>query len=162
MHVDILKLLSFSLSPMELMLRGSLMYWFLFLLLRFVLRRDASSVGVGDILSSVLLGDAAQNSMIGEGNTLSDGLVLIATLAFWNVATDYVAFRFPASRPLLQPRRLVLFEKGQRVRRNLRREFITDDELDEAVRLQGLADLGEVRAIYLEAGGEISVVRKKA
>jgi uncharacterized membrane protein YcaP (DUF421 family) len=162
MYVDILKLLSFSLSPAELLLRGTLMYWLLFLLLRFVLRRDASSVGVGDILFIVLLGDAAQNSMIGAGSTVSDGVVLIATLAFWNFATDFVAFRFPATRPLLQPRRLTLFENGRRIRKNLRREFITDDELNEEVRLQGLSDLSEVQAIYLEAGGDISVVKKKA
>ena len=118
-------------------------------------------MGVGDILFVVLVGDAAQNSMIVEGNTVSDGLVLIATLAFWNFTTDCVAFRFPAARPLLQPRRLILFENGRRVRKNLHRKFITDDELDEEVRLQGLTDFSEVKALYLGAGGDISVIKKK-
>ena len=51
-------LLALSVSPVELIVRGSLMYWALFLLFRFILRRDAGSVGVTDFLLVVLLGDA--------------------------------------------------------------------------------------------------------
>lgn len=55
--------LTFSMSPWEILVRGSLMYWFLFLIFRFVLRRNAGSAGITDILFVVLLGDAAQNAM---------------------------------------------------------------------------------------------------
>lgn len=44
--------LQFSMSPLEILVRGSLMYWFLFAIFRFVLRRNASSAGVTDILTS--------------------------------------------------------------------------------------------------------------
>ena len=37
------------------------MYWFLFLMFRFVLRRDAGAVGIADILLVVLIADASQN-----------------------------------------------------------------------------------------------------
>lgn len=58
--------------------------------------------------------------------------------------------------------------KGQRsglfhpfARRNLRREYITEDELISQLRLKGVRDLGEVRRAYMEADGNISVLRKK-
>ena len=39
----------------EIMLRGSAVYWFLFLIFRFVLRRDVGAVGIADVLLLVLM-----------------------------------------------------------------------------------------------------------
>ncbi len=86
--------LTFSMSPLEILIRGSLMYWFLFVIFRFVLRRNAGSAGITDILFVVLLGDAAQNAMIGNGQTVADGATLIATLVGWNYLLDYLGCRY--------------------------------------------------------------------
>ena len=80
--VDLVTIFSFTVSPLDLVLRGTLMYWFLFIVLRFVLRRDVGSLGISDFLFVVILGDAAQNSMIGSASSATDGMVLIATLVF--------------------------------------------------------------------------------
>jgi len=40
------EILCFSVSPLELILRGTLMYWFIFAIFAFVLRRDVGSVGI--------------------------------------------------------------------------------------------------------------------
>ena len=58
----------FHVSAWELFVRGSLIYWFLFLLFRFVLRRDAGSMGIADILLVVLIADASQNGCPGSTN----------------------------------------------------------------------------------------------
>ena len=52
-------------NPLELIARGSLMDWFLFLLFRFVLRRDAGSIAISAVPLLVLIADASQNSMAG-------------------------------------------------------------------------------------------------
>jgi uncharacterized membrane protein YcaP (DUF421 family) len=62
---------AFTMPPLQLVLRGTLMFWFLFLIFRFILRRDVGSVGVSDFLFVVILGDAAQNAMIGEGTSVA-------------------------------------------------------------------------------------------
>jgi uncharacterized membrane protein YcaP (DUF421 family) len=59
-------------SPGELILRGTLICWFLFLVPRFVLSRDTGSAGFSDILFLVLPGDAVHNGMIGTGQTVAD------------------------------------------------------------------------------------------
>lgn len=48
---------------------------------------------------------------------------------------------------------------GRKLRRNLRREFISDEELMAKVHGEGLEDLAQVRRMYLEPDGEISVIR---
>ena len=71
----------FQVSPLELLVRGSLIYWFLFLLFRFILRRDAGSLGLADILVIVLIADASQNGMSGEYKSVSEAIVLVGTIA---------------------------------------------------------------------------------
>ncbi|MEO7244212.1 MAG: hypothetical protein ABIX12_03585 [Rubrivivax sp.] len=91
-------------SPLELIVRGTAMYWLLFLIFRFVLRRDASGVGIADILFIVVVADAAQNGLAGKYETVAEGAVLVATLVAWNVLLDWAAFRFPTVRRFAQPR----------------------------------------------------------
>ena len=57
-------------SLAELVLRGTLVYWLLFLIFRFFLRRDVGAVGIADILLLVIVADAAQNAMSGGYTTL--------------------------------------------------------------------------------------------
>ena len=70
---------------LEIFVRGSLTYLGLFLLLRVLLKREAGSLGITDTLLVVMLADAAQNGMADDYRSVTDGLVLVATLIFWNV-----------------------------------------------------------------------------
>ena len=48
------------------------------------------------------------------------------------------------------------------LQRNLRREFITEEELMAELRKQGVRDVSEVKEACLEADGSVSVVRKNS
>ena len=157
---DLPAIFYFTVSPLELMLRGTLMYWFLFIVFRFVLRRDVGSLGVSDFLFVVILGDAAQSGMIGSATSATDGMVLIATLVFWSYMLDFMSFRFPAIQRFTAAPRLCLVRDGKLLRRNMRREFITDEELHARIRQEGLEDITMVKLIYLEADGEMSLIRQ--
>lgn len=148
-----------SVPVTELVLRGSVVYAFLFLTFRFVIRRDVGSVGIADMLLLVLLADASQNAMAGGYTTVSEGLVLVSTLLGWNVLLDWLAFRFPMVRRFVEPTTLPLVRDGQLLKRNLRREFITEEELWARLREQGIDDLAQVKAVYLEPDGNFSVIR---
>ena len=61
--IDWDKLFSLEAPFLEIVVRGSVVYLSLFFLLRYVLKRQAGSVGITDLLVVVLIADAAQNSM---------------------------------------------------------------------------------------------------
>ena len=122
-------LFGLSVPPWELMVRGTLTYWFLFAVFRFVLRRDVGSVGIADVLLLVLIADASQNAMSGGYETVSDGAVLVGTIVGWNYLLDWATYRFTAVRRIVGPPALMLVRDGKALRRNLRQEFITLDEL---------------------------------
>lgn len=156
---DFAALFELSVDPAELVLRGTVMYWFLFLLLRFVLRRDIGSIGVADVLLLVLVADAAQNAMAGGYESITDGAILVATIAGWNWLLDLAAYHFPLVRMLLEAKPLPLVRNGRLMRRNLRQEFITLDELMAKLREQGVDKLEQVKAATMESDGEISVIK---
>lgn len=161
MSVDWPSLIALTVPPLELFARGSLVYLFLFVVFRTVLQRDIGSVGVADILVIVLIADAAQNAMAAEYRSVSDGLILISTLLGWNVLFDYLAFRFPALRRLLQSPALCLIRDGRILQRNLRREFISEDELRAKLREHEITDPAEVRLAFMESDGTISVIKQR-
>ena len=152
-------LFEFSMDPVELILRGTLIYWLLFLLFRLVLRRDVGSIAIADILVLVLIADASQNAMSGGYETVADGAVLIGTIAAWNWLFDFLTYRFPAVRRLIQAKPLRLIENGKLLRRNLRKEMITQEELMAALRREGVEQVDQVRLATMESDGEITVVR---
>ncbi|MBO9664013.1 YetF domain-containing protein [Dokdonella sp.] len=153
--------LHFSISPYEVIVRGTAMYWLLLLIFRFVLRRDFGTAGVPGLLFVVLLGDAAQNGMIGEGHTLADSALLVGVLAGWNYLLDFLAYHVPFVSRLTDPPATLIAKDGRLLQRNLRREHITREEIDSALRSEGLDDLTRVRRMYVEPDGKITVLKKR-
>ena len=142
------------------MLRGTLMSWFLFIVLRFILRRDVGSLGIRDFLFVVILGNAAQNGMIGSATSAIDGMVLIGTLVFWSYMLDYVSFQFPVIQRFTSALRLGLVRDGKLLRRNMRREFITHEELNAKSRHEGVEDVATFKRMDLASDGEMSLICK--
>src|SRR5262245_32043762 len=136
------------LSAWELVVRGTCIYWALFLLFRFVLRRDAGSLGLADILMIVLIADAAQNGMSGEYKSVSEALVLVGTIAFWNYIIDWLSFRYPWFARFAEPRVVPLVRHGRLLSANLHREMVTIEELKSQVRQNGIERLEDVRHAF--------------
>jgi len=103
------------------------MYLGLVLAFRFILRRDVGSMGIPDVLFIVIIADAAQNAMSGEYKSIADGTVLVATLVFWNVALDWLAFRSRAMRRLPPPMRRAPLPRLPRRRKAARSKFEARD-----------------------------------
>jgi uncharacterized membrane protein YcaP (DUF421 family) len=145
-------------SPVELIIRGSIIYWFLFLVFRFLLRRDVSSLGLADILLLVIVADASQNAMAGDYNTISEGLILLGTIFGWNMLLDSLAYRYRLFARFTTPQTLLLIRHGKFIQKNLRKERLTPDEVMSKLREQGVIHLRDVRHAYIESDGQISVV----
>jgi uncharacterized membrane protein YcaP (DUF421 family) len=146
-------------SLAEILLRGSVMYLALFFILRFLMVRGSSTIGIADILVVVLIADAAQNAFAKDYKSITEGVLLVLTIVFWNTLLNWLSYRFKLVERLLAPAPLALIENGRLNRANMRKEFITEEELRSQLRQQGSSDEKEIKRACLEANGEISVVR---
>lgn len=146
---------------MDIVLRAVLAFGFIFFLTRVVGRRELSSLEPFDLIMLIVLGDLVQ-----QGVTQSDysvtGLVLAAgTIALMQVGVSYVNFRFKPLRSVLQGEPIVLIEDGRVLERNVRRERLTRQELEEQARLNQIVSLDDVRWAVLETSGQISFIPKQ-
>jgi uncharacterized membrane protein YcaP (DUF421 family) len=146
-------------SIVELMLRGSVMYLVIFVLLRMVLRRQVGGIGTSDILVIVLIAEVAGNGMSSDYRSVIEGAVLVATMLFWSYVIEWLQFRFPVFERLVRDPKLKLIDNGRMLNRNMRAEFVTPQELMAQLREDGLEDCSKVKAAYIEADGRISIVR---
>jgi len=144
----------------EIFLRGSVMYLLILALMR-VFRRDPGALSTPDLLVIVLVADAAQNAMASEYHSLTEGVILVATIFAWNYGLDWLAFRSRLVHRLLNPPPLLLINKGRVQRRNLRSELLRESDLAEQLRQQGVENFAEVKRAFLEPDGHLSVIRFK-
>jgi uncharacterized membrane protein YcaP (DUF421 family) len=154
-------ILTFEMPIAEIFLRGTLTYLGLFLLLRIILKRQAGAMTTADLLVVVLIADAAQNGMAGDYQTVPDGLLLVATILFWNYMLDALGYYIPFIGRFVHPSPLPLIENGKVNHRNRRQEFLTMEELKSQLREQGIDKIELVKNAFLEGDGRISVVAKK-
>jgi uncharacterized membrane protein YcaP (DUF421 family) len=150
-----------SIPIAEIILRGSLTYLALFFLMRFVLKREAGAIGIADLLMVVLIADAAQNAMASEYRSITEGVILVATIIFWNYALDWLSYHFPPISRLIKPPSLLLVKDGKMQKRNMRKELITEDDLRSELREHGVEDLAEVKEVRMEEDGHISVIKEQ-
>lgn len=148
-----------TVSLVEIVLRGTLVYLLLFFVMR-VLRREAGALGISDLLVVVIIADAAQNAMSSEYKSVTEGAVLIGTIIGWDYLLDWLSYKFPALGRLLRPAPLPLVKDGKALRRNMRKEMISMEELMSMLREGGVEHISDVKRCYLEGDGHISVIKK--
>lgn len=147
-------------SVLEIILRGTIMYLFIFVLLR-IFRRQAGSFAIADLIVIVIIADAAQNGMAGDSKSVTEAVLLIGTIIFWDFFLDWLGFKSKFFERILEPQALPIIEDGKLVRQNMKSEMITYDEIVSQMRQQGIENIDEVKKACLESDGHFSFIKKE-
>lgn len=144
---------------LELVARGSALYLAVLVLLRVMPRRTGGEAATMDLVFVVLIAQAAAHAL-GDYSGVGDGVIVIAVLMGWNFVLNALSYRFPLVERLVSSPPLPVVRDGRMLLRNMRREFLTREELMDHLRRCGIDDLAEVKAAYVEGEGRITVVPK--
>ena len=75
---------------------------------------------------------------------------------------SWLGFRFSALQPILEGDPVIIVERGNPVKKNLRRNRITLEEVAAQARIQqGIARIEDVEWAVLETSGQISFIKKE-
>lgn len=146
----------FSTSALEMFVRGTVMYFGVFLLMRFIGRRESGELNASDVILVVLVAEAASPGLGGEASSIFDGLVVVATVLFWATMLDIGSYHWTWLDKLTAPRPRPLIKDGKIVHKTARREFLTKEEILSQLRINGFQEFAEVKSAYLEPSGQIS------
>lgn len=154
------EIFSLSMPLWEIGLRATFVYIALVLLLRLVAKRNAGHISPNDILTLVVVGGMGTDAIMGGSTSVGDILLLIAIVIAWAYLLDNLEYRFPIIQRLFRDTQTTLIEDGRMLRRNMRRELVTEEELLAVLRKEGIDDPAKVKSARMEADGEISVIKK--
>lgn len=134
-----------------------LIYAGLLVALRLFGKREVGQFTLYDLVFILLVANALQPAITGPDNSLVGGLVLISAL----VAANFVVGRLdrvPMFHRVFGSAPAILIKDGKLVPAALKREGVTGDELQMALREHGVDDLKDVELGVLEPDGTISIV----
>lgn len=149
-----------SMPLWEIGLRATIIYVVVVLAVRLVPKRNAGHISPNDLLTLIVIGGLATDAMTGGSTSIGDILLLIAIILFWGYLLDQLEYHVPALQRLLRDEETPLIENGRMIRKNMRRELVTEEELMAVLRKEGIDDAAMVESARMEADGEISVIRK--
>jgi uncharacterized membrane protein YcaP (DUF421 family) len=145
---------------MDIVIRSAVVYLFVMVLMRLLGRRELSKMQPFDLLILVVIADFVQQGVTQQDYSVTGAVLAVGTFALLIVATSWLAWRFPRTRPIIDGNPVVLVEDGNPILDNLRRERISVEEIAAQARIQQLDSLKRVRWAILETSGEISFIPK--
>jgi len=154
-------LFDLSMPWWEFVLRAVIVYVVLLVMVRLSGKRTVGQFTPFDLILVVLLGNAVQNSLIGEDMSLIGGLILAATLISLNWLTGWVTSRSQRLDRAIEGNPVLLARDGHIFEQVLLREQVSEADLKQALRQADCGDIGEIGLAVLETNGHISVVKRK-
>lgn len=143
---------------MDTVIRATVIYVFLFLFTRALGKRELAEMSAFELIVLVTLGDLVQQGVTQEDYSVTGAVLAVSTFGFLSLAMSYVSFRWPSTSSLLEGAPVLVVREGRLLDEALRLERVTEDEVLEAARGQGIRDLAEVSYGVLEADGKFSFV----
>jgi len=147
---------------MELVVRATVVYWFLWLVVRGTGKRSIAELTPLDLLLVVVIGDLVQQGVTQEDMSITGALLAVGVFVVWTLIGDSVARRSKSAARLLAGEPIIVIREGEPLTDRLEQERITLDDLEEAARIKGIGDLSEVRFGVLETDGEFSFIKQES
>ncbi|QDX26875.1 DUF421 domain-containing protein [Sphingomonas suaedae] len=145
---------------MDIVLRATVMFVFLFVLLRMMGKRELGQMTPFELVMLVVLGDLIQQGITHNDFSLTGAALAISTFAFWATVLGWVSYRWPRAERLIEGEPRVLIRDGALIEANMKRDRLTRREVESEMRLAGIASVGEVAWAILEPEGRISFIRR--
>ena len=151
---------SFEMPLWEIALRGTVVYLAVALIIRFIPKRHTGNVAPNDLIALIIVATLAADAVIGDAETIFDIILMIVVVLLWDYFFNLIEYYVPSFRRVAQDTPTLLVYNGAVLKENLRKEKLTEEELQSSLRRKGVSDPDRVQQAVLEVDGEISVVLK--
>jgi uncharacterized membrane protein YcaP (DUF421 family) len=147
---------------MELVIRASVIYWFLWLVVRGTGKRSLAELSPIDLVVIVVIGDVVEQGVTQEDMSITGAVVAVAVFALWMLVGDALSRRWRPAGRILGGSPVLLVVDGEPQFDAIDRERLTIEDVHEAARQRGFGDLHQVAFGVLEPDGGFSFVPRSA
>lgn len=143
---------------MEIPLRATAIFFFLWFLTRALGKRELSEMNAFELLLLVTLGDLVQQGVTQEDYSVTGAFLAVGTIGFWVLVFSYTSYKFKPGRHLIEGHPVIVVKDGEPLREMLKLERLTLDEVVEEARNAGIENLAAVKLAVLEPDGKFSFI----
>ncbi|MEU8230450.1 YetF domain-containing protein [Actinoplanes sp. NPDC048967] len=137
---------------------GVLTYVLLIAVLRVSGKRTLAKMNAFDLVVTVALGSTLATILLSTDVSFTEGAAALILLIALQFAATWLSVRWSPLREALKSAPTLLLRDGELLIDAMRRQRVTDNEIFQAVRSQGIGDLATVAAVVLETDGTFSVI----
>ena len=145
---------------MDIVARAAIMFVLLYVLLRLMGKRELGQLTPFELVVMIVLGDLIQQGVTHNDFSLTGALLAISTFAFLAILMSWLTYLSPRAERLLDGEPRVIICDGELIKDNLRRDRMTQNEVESEMRLAGIAQMDQVAWAILEPQGKISFIKK--
>ena len=146
----------------DIVIRTVSVYLFLLIGVRLAGKREIGQLMPFDFVLLLVLSNSVQKAMVGPDNSLTGGMIAAATLLVLTLGLNSVGRRWPWIRRAMVGAPTVLILHGMVMHRNMEREGLSADELEQVLRQHECTSPEEVELATLEVDGHVSVIRRES
>ncbi len=148
-------------SIVRIAINTTLGYAAIVFILRVSGKRTLAKMNAFDFVVTVALGSSLATVALSKDVTLLDGVVAFILFISLQYCLTWLSVRIKAVKEIITSEPVLLLYKGEMLRDIMKKERVTEEELNIAIRENGLTDLDDIHSIVLETTGTMSVISER-
>lgn len=145
---------------MQIIVRALVLFFFVWFVTRAMGRKELSELSSFELILLIAVGDLIQQGVTGDDRSVVGAMLAVTTFALLTVALSYLQFKLKRLRPRLEGTPVLVVVRGEPQMQAIEVERLTLEDVKDAARQQGIADLAQIRVGVLEADGKFSFLRE--
>ncbi len=143
---------------MDAVLRAFAVYLFLMVMFRIAGRRTMMQLTSFDLVLLLIVSEAAQNAMIGNDYSVTNGFLVILTLIGLDIVFSYLKHRSTFFERWLDGVPMVIVDNGRPLSALMDKARVDEDDIMTSARSSGLERMDQIKYAVLESSGSISII----
>ena len=155
-------LLNLSMPWWHFVVRGTLTYLTLLLLLRVASKRSFRELSPFDVIVLILVGGALRTALVGHDESLLGPAIAVATIIALDRLITWLCAFSPRIDRWIEGEAVALARNGKTLHHELRRQGISEESFARELRSHGYVSVECVGVARLEPNGKITVLSRDA
>lgn len=145
---------------MDIVLRATVIFIALYVLVRLMGKRELGQMTPFELIVLVVIGDLIQQGVTQNDFSVTGAIIAISTIAFLALLMSWASYLWPRAERLLEGEPRVIVCDGELLTANLRRNRLTQGEIESEMRLAGISHMADVKWAILEPRGKVSFIER--
>ncbi|MEO8511550.1 MAG: YetF domain-containing protein [Chloroflexota bacterium] len=145
---------------MDIVIRATVIFIALYLLVRLLGKRELAQLTPFELIVLIVMGDLIQQGVTHNDFSLTASILAIGTFAFWASVLSWITYLSKRAENFFDGQPQVIVRDGEMLMANMRRDRLTQAELESEMRLAGIGRMSDVAWAIIESRGKISFIKR--